>query len=215
MGISCQLKYKRSPRSSWVVCITKAVRHTGSTSHRHTKPHVRTSQSSFDHKVALGGLRVSKKAKRYAVLGSLRSQLDSVFFVTRSRYPNISQNSTPYYDYAWEYIQSGINTLVNSSLDEILHCKPGPQKEKRHPSPASPTSHGNYGCHFGSEKQFLYENISNRKLISSLIQLLMNSGAREASRQQKRQHPPHIYPSPDVPWQLENSLSHDDTLIWH
>lgn len=142
MGISCQLKYERSPRSSWVVCITKAVRHTGSTSHRHTKPHVRTSQSSFDHKVALGGLRVSKKAKRYAVLGSLRSQLDSVFFVTRSRYPNISQKSTPYYDYTWEYIQSGINTLVNSSLDEILHCTPGPQKKNdtHHLLPQPPTA---------------------------------------------------------------------------
>lgn len=155
---------------------------------------MRTSQSSFDHKVALGGLCVSKKAKRYAVLGSLRSQLESVFLVTRSRYPNISQKSTPYYDYAWEYIQSGINTLVNSSLDEILHFTPGPQKEKRHPRflthhllPQPPTAI------MARSLQFFYENISNRKLISSLIQLLMNFGAWEASLQQKPTSPsPHL-----------------------
>ena len=84
------------------------------------------------------------------MLGSLRSQLESGFFVTRSRYPNISQNSTPYYDYAWEYIQSGINTLVNSSLDEILvrrgHKKKNGTSPLIYPSPASSTSNGNYGA---------------------------------------------------------------------
>lgn len=79
-GVYLMSNYRRE--SSPKLPISKAVRHTGSTSYRHAKPHVHTSRYSFDHKVAFGSLCMGKEAiKKYVCIvpGPLLSQLRPVF----------------------------------------------------------------------------------------------------------------------------------------